>query len=217
MIKVLGFKRLVVLGCLILFNLGVGALVYMYLIPEKAKDERALRTVRGQVATLQTDIGRMQIEFDQLNEQQDRFDKLKADGFFSVQGRREAEKVFETIQREAGVVSAVASIKKGELKVHPDAAKAEHTILESPISITIEAFEDTDVFHYLYLLQNIFPGHVSVENLKLQRQAEVTGAVLRRIASGINPDPGLVRADIKAIWRTMIPKSEVISAEGSGP
>src|SRR5262245_13177426 len=105
MIQVLGTRRILTIIALLVLNALVAAALYLYLMPEKVQKESELRGLRSKISTVQNDINRMQIEFGQLTEQQAQFDKLRERGFFGTQGRREAEKVFEKIQTEAGVIS----------------------------------------------------------------------------------------------------------------
>lgn len=206
MIKVLGLQRIIILLVLLAINAVLGFAVYMHFTPQQVVKERELRGVRGQASTLQADIDGLLVEFDQLDEQREEFERLKKDGFFDGQSRRKAELIFQKIQERSGVVSAVASVNAGELEDNEEAKKADHQILKSPISIRIEAVNDLDVFRYLYLINEFFPGHVAVKNIKITREADVSGTVLRAIASGKNPP--LVIADLELIWRTMIPAEE---------
>lgn len=210
MIRVLGAKRILTIVALLALNALLGAAVYLYLLPEKIGRQRELSSVRGQISTVQTDIGRMQIEFDQLAIQQAGFDNLKKRGFFGAQGRREAEKLLQRIQQEAGVVSAVANIQPGSVEDNEEAQKAEHKILVSPLKIQISAVDDVDVFRYLYLVDKFFPGHVTIDKITLERKANINNTVLRAIATGGKPQ--LVTADIEGRWRTMIPQKDIIGA-----
>ena len=208
MIAVLGFKRVVMLAVLIGVNIVLAMSIYMYMKPETQKKERELRGLRGQVSTVRSDIDRMQVEFEQLEDQKAEFERLAADGFFKNQGRRQAELILSEIQKTSGVRKAIASIQAGEIEDNEEAKKAAHKILRSPIEIRLQAIDDINIYHYLFLVENYFPGHITIEELNLERSADVTGTVLRAIASGTNPP--LVNADVEMVWRTMIPESEVI-------
>lgn len=208
MIKVLGTKRVMILAVLLIINGVLAGALYMILTPQKLKTQRELNAVRGQVAGLQGDVERLQIEFEQLETQQAQFEELKADGFFTKQNRRDAEKRLEAIQKKAGVVSAIASVKPGKFIENAEAAKAEHKILSSPISIRVEAVDDIDVYKYLYLLENSFLGEVRLKELNLSRNSDVSATILRAISSGNNPP--LVDAQIELTWQTMVPADEVI-------
>lgn len=203
MIGVLGVKRIVALILLLCVNALLAVTVYQYLIPREAEQGRELGTLRGQISTAQGDISRMEVEFDQIQAQKEEFEKLEKDGFFKDQSRRQAEDVFKQIQRTSGVATAVASISTGTLDTNEEAQKVEYKILKSPVQIKLEAIDDVDLFHYLFLVDNYFPGHVAVEKITIERQADVNGTILRSIAAGDNPP--LVTATIDVLWRTMIP------------
>ncbi len=206
MIKILGPKRVFILLILLILNAGLAGAAYYLLMPEKTAKEKQLRTLRGQVSTLNRDIANIQVEFEQLETQREEFGKLKADGFFLDQDRRQAEKVLNLIQERSKVSKAQVSIGGGTLEENEDAKKAKHKILKSPISIRIEAMSDVDVFRYVFLMEKYFPGHIGVKTVKLERGAEVNGTVLRAISGGQNVP--LVIAEIEMTWRTMIPEDQ---------
>lgn len=211
MIAVLGIKRVLLLAALVGLNAFLAAAVYMYMIPENTTKSRELTALRGQVSTLRGDIDRMQVEFEQLEDQKAEFELLAEDGFFKDQSRRQAEDIFNEIQKRSGVSKAIANISAGEFEDNEEAQKAEHKILKSPMEVRLEAFDDVNVFHYLFLVQHYFPGHVTIENIRIERTADVSGTVLRAISTGANPS--LVQARVDMVWRTMIPAASVIGGE----
>jgi hypothetical protein len=203
------------LASLLALNGILAAALYLYLAPQQVVEEKRLKTLRGEVSTLRADIDRMQLEFMQLEAQKQEFGMLEKDGFFKNQSRRQAENTFSAIQKRSGVGSAIASISAGVIEDNEEALKAKYKILKSPIQVQIEAVSDVDIYHYLFLIENYFPGHVSVENVKIKRESDVSGTVLRAIAAGSNPP--LVKAELDMIWRTMIPEAEVIGADEAQP
>ncbi len=211
MIRVLGAKRIFLLFILISLNVVFAAAVYGYMMPERLKSDTELRNLRSQISTVETDISRLQIEFDQLEEQQEQFKALEKDGFFRSQGRRAAEDLLLRIQEDSRVISAVVSIAPGKIEGHHEAEKAAHKLLVSQIEVKIEAMDDIEVYRYLYLLEKTFPGHVKVDDIDLKRVQNVNAAVLRSIATG--ESPALVEANIKLSWRTMIPESQVRASQ----
>lgn len=214
MIKVIGAKRIALLVALLLVNGLFAAATYLHMIPEEERTEKELKTLRGATQTLQSDIERMQIEFEQLEQQQDQFDALKNDGFFKAQVRSVAKDIFTQIQKESKVVSAVVSVKPGFLEENEEAQKASHKLLVSPVEIAIKAFDDTDIYRYVFLLESKFPGHISIDNMIINRDTDLSGPVLRAIATGSNPE--LISSVIKVSWRTMIPESQVITEAPNG-
>ena len=207
MINVLGMKRIAILAVLIAINGLLGVLTYMYIMPETLAAQRNLSGLRGSVTTIQSDIDNINLEFDQLEKQQSQYEELERNGFFGDQDRFAAERIFEQVQAESGVLSAVASISGGEIIEDEDAAKSDRDVLRSSIEIKIEAANDLHVFKYIANLMQAFPGYISLQSIELRRTAEITGTVLRSFASG--EDPVLVEADIVLSWSTMIPKTDV--------
>lgn len=212
MIKILGFQRVAILAGLLLFNIILGGVSYGYLVPANLEAEKNLKKAKSETSQIMGDIAKIDLEFAQLEEQREKFDYLQNDGFFKDQDRFEAERIFKRTQEESGVVSAVASISKGTIIDDENAMKAEHKILKSDMKINIEAANDLDVFKYIYLLDQYFPGYLSIDNFRLTREGELTGAVLRAIASG--EDPVLVKAEINLFWRTMVPAPSTDQVEG---
>ncbi len=208
MIQVIGFKRLIILFILISINIILGVGVYLYMIPQSVKDERQLRNLRMQTNVVSADIDRMQIEFEQLDRQRDSFNALKDDGFFSTQARSDAKELFSYIQEESKVISAVVSLKSGVILNYPEAKKANHSVLMSPVEVEINAFDDASVYRYMDIALKTFPGHLSFDSINIQRMRDVSSPVLRAIAAGANP--ALVKASLKMSWRTVIPTSQVI-------
>lgn len=208
MIGVLGIKRVIVLAALVAINVLLAASAYMYLAPEIIKKEREMRSVRGEVGTLRSDIDRMQVEFEQLEDQKAEFERLAADGFLRDQNRRQAELVFNTIQKRSGVTKATASVEPGSIEDNAEAQKAGHKVLSSPMQVQLQAVDDINVYNYLHLIEHYFPGHVEIEEVFIERKARVTGTILKAIAGGQNPT--MVEADIKMVWKTLISEDKII-------
>lgn len=207
MISVIGVKRILILVVLVGLNLLMAGFIYLYALPESDETERSIRALRGQSATVQSDIDRMELEFEQLGLQQERFDKLKASGFFNLQDRSLAKDLMKSIQEDSRVISAIASIKSGYLEKDDEAEKSQHTLLVSPIEIQIKAFDDTDIYRYIDFAQTKFPGVLTLEKVDIRRIKDVNATILRAIAAGGNPE--LVEAQVSMLWTTMVPMSAV--------
>lgn len=207
MIGIIGIKRLVVLIFFIAVNACLAGFVYMYLMPEADNQERRERVLRSEVSRIGADIDRLYVEFEQMDKQKDRYNQLKEKGFFSVQSRSDAKKMFSVLQNKSNVVSAVVNVKSGTILDDQDAQNARHKILVSQINIDIEAFDDVDVYKYIDLLDKTIPGHVSVDMIEMKRVRDVNAAVLRAISSGANPV--MVKANLKLSWRTMVSEDKL--------
>lgn len=212
MIKILGTKRIIILFALIALNSLLAATVFMYLQPEVAKEEMTLRSAKAQESKTRKEISDLQLEFDQLEEQQDEFNVLRDDGFFSNQDRQNVQNVFTLAEMTSGVLSAKVSVARGTInQEEEDATKADHVLLESPVSISLSAIDDTEVYAYIDYLEKNFPGHITLTNLYMRRTANVNDVILRAIANGAKPP--MVEANLDFVWRTMIESKYVVDIE----
>jgi hypothetical protein len=208
MIKIIGIRRLVILVVLLAFNAVLASAMYMYLIPEKQLVERKHDAQRNEVNDLQGDLSRMEVEFETLDQQQGRYDQIRANGFFDAQDRAVAKEMFSLIQEQSKVISALVSVKPGKVVGDAEAEKANHKLLMSGISVDIKAFDDNDIYHYIDLVQKVFPGVVTLKSISVKREKDVSAALLRAIASGASPE--LVTAEVEFSWHTMIPQEQVL-------
>ncbi|HRQ61243.1 MAG TPA: hypothetical protein PLO23_07015 [Alphaproteobacteria bacterium] len=206
MIAILGFKRVVTLAVLVGLNVLMALGIYYYLQPHTLSLEQQLAGAKGQVSTVQADIEKILVEFDMLEKQKGDFNALKERGFLSSQGRRQAEIVLGDIQRQSQVVSATANVRAASVEENEIAAKAEHTVLTSPVEIKVQALDDIDIYRYVTLLSQKFPGHLSIDDVSVKRTTDVSNPILRGIAVGENVP--MVEAEFKMKWRTLVSKLE---------
>lgn len=211
MMNILGAKRVFILLGLVLLNALLALSVHTYLGPELQKKEKILRVARAEASVVQSDIGRMEIEMEQFAGQQVRFEQYKEDGFFIGQNRRQVQDLFKLIQEKSGVSVATVAVNPAVVEKNDEAKKADHGILRSTIQIKLEALDDVNIYHYLYLIEKFFPGHVTIERVEFEREAEINGTVLRAISGGKNFP--LVNASLELVWRTMVPESQLITKE----
>lgn len=213
MVSMLGPKRIMTISVLLCLNMLVASLVYLYLYPKQETLERDVMIARGTVATLGGEIDKIKIELEDLREQQRIFEALHEQGFFSLQDRQQADELITEIQQQSHVISALASVNAGTIEANEYAQKAGYKILRTPIEIEIKAIEDIDIYKYLYLLRRRMPGYISFDNVHLERRGELTGVILRGIASGEKPPLSL--ATVSAVWRTMVPDDSVLNEQGT--
>lgn len=214
MINILGIRRIVILVAFLMLNAALVFLYYNVFSPQLVSKEQEKNGLLGQIGGVRNELNNIQIEFSLLEEQQKNFNKLEAIQFFDKQDRRRAQEILEVMQDRSSVLSAKASISGGALIDHPEAERAQHKILESSIQIEISAMEDTDIFRYLWLLENRFPGYVDIKTFTLERKVDVNRELLQKIISGEKPE--IVSAKIAADWKTMIPASAAIGGGESG-
>lgn len=207
MIQVLGVKRVLTLTILLLVNMALAGGLYGVLIPQTDKTERDLRVARAAVQARRSEIQTLQTEYQQIQEQKNLFGDLDKAKFFTTQNRVEARRMIEAIQSESRVLSARYSIGAAEIVEDPAAAVSDHVIMRSPVSVKVDALDDTDIYNFLYWVENAFPGQAAVTSLTVERMIDVDEVSLRQIGNSI--PTVLVTADVVFDWNTMVPRSQV--------
>ncbi len=207
MIQVLGLKRIILIATLILINGALAAGYYLHVQPMNEMMEKQLRSVKGEISSKESELTRLQEEFEKIEEMRDRFQALETSGFFGEQDRVVARKKIEEIQEISRVLSASYVINAAKFEKNADLKKARHVMLSSPVSVSIEALDDIDVYRFIYLLQATFPGHVRVDRVELSRATRVNDSVIRQIGAG-RPIP-LVKAGVDFTWRTAFPEDRI--------
>ncbi|HEY8190789.1 MAG TPA: hypothetical protein VIG74_00085 [Alphaproteobacteria bacterium] len=214
MISVLGMKRVIGLTLLLLLNAGLAAGVYMYLMPQSEQLERETRSLRGQISMKLADSEKLRLEHQQIQDQKSRFEDLTAAGFFSDQNKVLARTKIEAVQKYSGVLSAAYNISPATTTSGIITEGTGHMLLDTPVSLTIEAMDDVDFFNFIYWVENGFPGHISVSSISMERALEVNDVTLRQIGSGV--DTTLVKGKVSFNWRTLIPEPAASGTAGGG-
>ena len=83
--------------------------------------------------------------------------------------------------------------------------------MSSELAINIDAMDDIDFYSFIYWLRNTFPGHVTIDNIKMQRMNDVNDVTVRQIGSGLPMT--MIKGDVSAKWRTIVPKSTVTDGQ----
>lgn len=173
----------------------------------KEVEERELASLRSQIANLEAETERIRFEIENYNLQKDQYERLVKLGFFTDQNRLLARERFNIMREISDVLTARYSLRSAELENPADFESVNHKIVRSPISIDIEAIDDTDVFRFVYLLNYSFPGHLSIKDIVITRERDVDPDVLKSIGTG-TPEV-MVRASMNVDWRTMANQSQI--------
>lgn len=207
MIQLIGTKRLMIIAILAAICGVLGAITYLYLMPENQKLQSELQGVKSQIAQKRSDITRFRQEFDEIEAEKGRFQSLEALGFLTDQNRAAAHKRMAEIQSYSRVLAAKFDIDQVSVEVPETVQESDMVVLKSPVDITIEALDDADVYQFLYLLDNAFIGHSDIRSIELERILDLNEITLRQIGSGM--PAVLVRAKVNFDWRTLVKKDLV--------
>jgi hypothetical protein len=217
MIKVLGIKRVLTLTILFGVNVALAAMLYLIVLPSKDSTERELATTRSTVQGKRAEVTRMQTEYQQIQEEKNLFGDLENSGFFGTQDRLGARKTMESIQATSHILSAKYNINAVVAKENSAAAMSDHIILQSPVTVQLDALDDVDVYKFLYWIENGFPGQALITDITLERKQDIDESVLKQIGNG-TPSV-LMTASVNFAWNTFVSrdKSPVPSGQASAP
>lgn len=201
MLQILGRSRIIVLSVLVALNLVAMYALYMYAAPERLNSDLDLTQARSRLEGKRSEIQTLKQEYTLLQNQLKSYKELEARGFFNNQGRVEAQESFEKIRTVSGVINAKYDISAGEIVNDPRAESAGYVILRSPIKVVLESLDDLDVYSFLKLIQERFPGKVDIVGMKIDKLKDVTAEDLKNISSG-KPEP-VIQTLIEFAWKTM--------------
>lgn len=220
MIQALGFKRVATLAAFAGLLILIYALNAFFLKSQTEKSFRDLNAVRGEIGTLRAELEKLQSDYALYEKEKATYEKITRMGFFQPQDRVTARQRLDTIQRMSKIISAryeikaataSAIVRPGDLTnpVQPqegviDAAAADFVMIESPMTVTLSAIDDVDIYRFMYYMNYGFPGHITMNKISMQKTGQVTPDVLKSIGTGAPPP--LVSASVEMTWRSMIPR-----------
>lgn len=210
MIKILGTRRLLILGVLLGLNAVLALGIYLFMIPMNQKFQGQLSEVTGKVSASKAETERMRTEFDAIQQQKAQFEQLQATDFFTAQDRVQARERFEAIQKFSKVLSASYDIRAAAVENTPELTEAGQVMLTTPVEVKVDALDDLDFYNFVYLIQNAFPGYGGITSLDVTRIKELDDVTLRQIGSR-NPAP-MVMGQIRFTWKTIVPQKQLAGA-----
>jgi outer membrane murein-binding lipoprotein Lpp len=207
MIASIGYKK-----SLVLFALAavLGVLVfstYVVFQPKADASKTELMSLQAQASTLQSEVDQMRLDFTQFDSKKAVFENISRMGFFNDQNRVLARERFDTLQKLSKIMSARYEIKPAKIFSQDIPLETGFVVMESPITMTLTALDDLDIYRFIYYLNYGFPGHVTISNLDIKREGVITPEILKEIGTG-NP-PALITAKMEMQWRTMARKESI--------
>jgi hypothetical protein len=201
MLYQLGRRRIYALVILAILNLGVGLFWYFYLIPESTLQNQTLTSVTSEVETKREEIHKLKLEYATLQTQVRDFKIIENKGFINDQNRVAAQAAFERLRDSSGLMVAKYNISSGQLTEIPSIAEAGYVMLKSPVKVELEAIDDFDIYSFVKMLDERFPGEVEMKSWNLERLEEVNNEIIRSINRG-TPNP-MVKSIVEFDWKTI--------------
>ena len=179
---------------------------YMVLLPHQDKVERQLRSTQSQISSRQAETQQLRDDFAALDSIKYRYNQLQNYGFVSDQDRILARTKINELRLKSGVLGARYEIKPVDIEKNQKIEEAGYNLLKSEIDFSIDAFDDVEIYKFIYLLNHGFPGQVSIRSIEIERKKDVTVPLLQSIGSGAKTP--LVEGRIVANWFTISENTE---------
>ncbi len=190
---------------------GVFAVLSLYayaiIMPQESARKKQRDAAFAEVAQTRADIEKMRSDLVTFETQKQLFEKLNKIGFLNDQNRVLTRARFESLQGLSKIVSAKYEIKAAKITENELSENTGYVTMQSPISLSISAIDDLDIYRFIYYLNYGFPGHIKIINIKIERSGEVTPEALKQIGAG--QPPQIISAIMELEWTTMAKKDSI--------
>lgn len=189
---ILGQKRIKLLASLMAGFIFLSFYHFVVLQPENIAMGEDLNRVRQDIISMEGQIRKLRADYLTFNRQKDGFDRMKAQGFLEGQNRLVAQKSFDRLKEKSGLLDIDFEIGPMEVLEGGFEKDVTYRLLKSGVKVSLKAKDDESLYRFLSLLDEDFPGLVSVEDIHIRRGGE--------------SDPFLVSADMNGDWQTIVPE-----------
>lgn len=219
--RMIGKKRIMILGLLAVINASLAAALFLYVEPMREKAALRKQTVDREIRDLRSSIDNIKSKIKSLEENQGAYDALKERGFFVDQDRFLADKTFKSMMSWANLVGLSYNISALQEIQDPRADSIKYKLMQSKVDVDkIRAYTDGDIYNFIQQVTKKFPGQTQLVSIVLKRGDELNQANLEKLAVSLRdpkaPTVAFVEADISFNWRTMVPAKEEAPAGTGG-
>lgn len=214
MINSLGFQKVATLLFLII---SLGA-IYFYgvrtLGSQSVLLDRELRQTQSNFNEVTTKLTDLRTDIARFEVQKDKFSNLETLGFFDTQDRVKITQRLNEMQKESELLAAQYSISPAVKEPNAKAAEAGYKVLLTTISFDLQALIDEEIYEFIYMLNYGFAGHITINNLKIDKVKEITPLFLQAV--GTNQASAVVNARLEVDLRTLVEDPQAIRPDEFG-
>lgn len=212
MIQILGTTRIAVMSALVLLIAGVSALMVLYLFPLREDTDAELSRTNSEISSKRAEIVQLKAEYETLQTKMVDYKELEAKGFFTDQYRVLARDRLSYLSKITGLPNAGTKIEAGKTLENDVLRDAGHVVIVTPIKFDIDTFNDLDIYTFISLLQQRFPGVVGFRRIAISRSGDVTGENLQKIVNGDRIS--LVESSVDMDWYSVWPQDKLQQGGG---
>lgn len=204
MIKLIGFKRAIILGVLLAINI-VLACAYLFAFQPMQMDALAGRDgVTAEISDLQSRIQNVKQEIELFNQNLPKYQALQGRGFFLEQDRFRLGRDLDAARVASGVKAFSYNVANIADVPNADATANGQKLILSRIDITNpDLVTDVEFYQFLDTMLQQFPAHLRLNAFHLRRSDTLREETLKMIAAG---QPAyIMQGDAVFDWMTMVP------------
>lgn len=193
----------------VLFVLAVLSATYaeLYAKPNLLKDDKALKRTTKELNETKEQNLKVEDELIYMRQKKEDFRLLERAGFFEKQNREIIQKSVDDAMRASGITGGGFRVSPPACMVNDDFRDSNFVLLASPVTVTIEAYEDLSVYKFVDLFVQTLPGYVVMESIEVVRTRDVTRNLLQEIGAGNKV--ALMTSRVLLTWYTVVSKDSM--------
>lgn len=204
MIKMIGIKRLLMLG--ILLGINVALLVaYLFVVePMRSEAQQKSDGISSEISDLQNKIQNTKQDLADFKRDLPKFKELQGKGFMSTQDRFQLSRDLNDVRNAAALAGFSFNVDDIKNVDNAEAKAAQEQLILSRITVdNVTSILDINFYDFIDKMQTMFPAHVRLESFSIERKDPVNQATLQKIAA--KQPVSLFTAKASFDWLTMIP------------
>ncbi len=185
MIKLLGFKRTLILGVMLGLNALLGAIYMLWASPQTEMLNNQLMGLRSEISNLQTGIQTTKSDMQMLEENLPTYDSLIKRGFMQEQDRFVMSRALEDIKVKSHVQGFSFSVGDIREITNADAQMANKRLLHSRVKVgNISSPLDINVYDMIRLIETEYPALARINSFTIKREGALTPERIATMATG---------------------------------
>lgn len=205
MIKRIGFKRLFIIGSLVGLIVGLAFFSYSIAEPQRKENIRDRSSADSRKTALQKELEIMREDMVVFQDRKLEYQRLIRTGFVTHAGVERLRQYLDVFKNKSGILTATYDIKAPMQEPMSDVIDEKYPFMRHSVSVTLTAFDDIDIYRFIYYINYALPGISSITGITVDRTAAVTENLLLQVEEGALPST--VRARIDFDWKVIRPAS----------
>ena len=172
MIRIIGPKLIGIITLLVAINIALLSIWYFWTTPMTAQAKIDLSVINSEISKLRASIANIKDELKYYDDNKVKFDKLiEKTGYTTERDRTSIAKSLNELRQKSLIQELEYDISDTLEIENQLAKKAKYQLVKRRIDLkNIKAFFDTDIYKFIYAINNDFKGHTRIVSTELRRR-----------------------------------------------